>query len=103
MENYYPDPRLDTSGKTAIGIRRILAGFKAHDGNEKKQKAIPVSVLKQVIKLFSSSRDPLTIASTQLIIGAFFFAMRSCEYSKTTSPSESKKTKIITIGNIRFF
>jgi Phage integrase family. len=29
--------------------------------------------------------------------------MRSCEYSKTSSPSESRTTRILTIGNIRFF
>jgi hypothetical protein len=58
--------------------------------NEMKQNAIPVLVIKQVHKLYSSSKDPLTVALAQLIMGAFFFAMRSCEHSKTTSPAESK-------------
>lgn len=29
--------------------------------------------------------------------------MRSCEYSTTTSPSESRTTRILTVGNCRFF
>jgi len=103
LENHAPDPRLSTNGKTAISIRRILAGFKACDSNESRQKAVPVSVIRQVDKLHTKSGDPLSEATAQLTIGAFFFAMRSCEYSKTTSPSESKRTKIITIGDIRFF
>jgi hypothetical protein len=87
FENHANDPRISSEGKTAISLRRILAGFKANDGNESKQKAIPISVIKQVDKLYPSSKDPdpAQRATAQLIIGAFFFVMRSCEYSKTTS------------------
>jgi hypothetical protein len=84
-------------------LKRLLAGFKQVDANEHRQKAIPVSVIRQVHKLYHASNDPLSQACSQLIIGAFFFAMRSCEYSKTTSPSESRTTRILTLGNIRFF
>jgi hypothetical protein len=35
-----------------------------------------------------------------LTIGAFFFAMRSCKYS---SVAERGKTKLLTVGNIRFY
>jgi hypothetical protein len=94
---------LSIDGKTALSIRRILQGFKSQDGNETRQKAIPVSVIRQVHKIYSSAEDAVSVATSQLIIGAFFFAMRSCEFSKTTSPTESKKTKIITISDIRFF
>ena len=97
------DPRLSNDGKTAISIRRILAGFKALDSNDSRQKAIPISVIRQAHKLYSNSKDPHAVAISQLIVGAFFFAMRSCEYSKTTSPTESKRTKIVSIGDIRFF
>jgi len=103
IENHAPDPRLSIDEKKALSIRRILAGFKAHDSNENRQKAIPISVIRQIHKLYSLSGDPLSIAASQLIIGAFFFAMRSCEYSKTTSPLESKRTQILTLGDIRFF
>ncbi len=39
-------------------------------------------------------------AMCDLFIGAFFFAMRSCEYLNV---SGKRKTKILTINNIRFF
>jgi len=103
LENHAADPRIANDGNTAISIRRILAGFKALDSNDKRQKAIPISVIRQVHKLYSKSNDPQAIAVSQLIVGAFFFAMRSCEYSKTTSPTESKRTKIVSIGDVRFF
>jgi hypothetical protein len=103
LENHVPDPRLDASNNTAIGLRWLLAGFKACDENDHRQKAIPVSVIKQVHKLYYHHHNTKSQASAQLIIGAFFFAMRSCEYSKTTSSSESRTTRILTVGNCRLF
>jgi len=103
LANNVPDPRIDSAGNQAVSLRRLLAGFKAKDSNDNHQKAIPVSVIKQVAKLYLHSVDPHSNAAAQLIIGAFFFTMRSCEYSRTTSPQESKTTCILTVGNIRFF
>ena len=40
------------------------------------------------------------VAVGQLAIGAFFFAMRSCEYSTT---SGERRTKLLRLRNIRFF
>lgn len=40
------------------------------------------------------------VAISQLAIGAFFFAMRSCEYSRT---SGERRTKLLRLNNIRFF
>jgi hypothetical protein len=37
-----------------------------------------------------------------LIIGAFFFAYRSCEYLEVSHP-ESKRTKQLTLGNLAFY
>lgn len=84
-------------------LRRQLDAYKAQDPNERRQKAVPVSVITKISQLFASSKDTLSSACSQLIVGAFFFAMRSCEYSKTTSPNESTTTKLLTLGNIRFF
>ena len=36
-----------------------------------------------------------------LLIGALFFVMRSCEYLKV-APEETKRTKIIRVGNVVF-
>jgi hypothetical protein len=50
------------------------------------------------LHLANSKRD---LAVSLLVIGALFFAMRSCEYLKTAA-EEKKRTKIIRIGNITF-
>ena len=42
------------------------------------------------------------IALAWLFIGAVFFAMRSCEYLKTSHQEDSKRTKIIRLANIKF-
>lgn len=55
-------------------------------------------VLRKMLELANSD---LEVASSWLLIGALFFAMRSCEYLQTGS-SEKKRTKIITVGNITF-
>ena len=46
--------------------------------------------------------SPWTVASTWLLIGAIFFAMRSCEYLETSSSESNKRTKILRMKNIVF-
>ena len=55
-------------------------------------------VLRKMMELSSSERD---LAVTWLLIGAIFFAMRSCEYLKTAETSR-KRTRIVTVGDIVF-
>jgi hypothetical protein len=55
-------------------------------------------VLRKALELSNSDRE---IATSWLMIGAIFFAMRSCEYLKTAA-EEKKRTDIIRIGNITF-
>lgn len=44
--------------------------------------------------------SPFDKALCELFIGAFFFAMRSCEYIKVQGP---RKTKLLELRNVRFF
>ena len=39
---------------------------------------------------------------TWLLIGAIYFAMRSCEYLRTAGTKDSKRTKILRLRNLRF-
>ena len=55
-------------------------------------------VLRKMMNLAISDRDK---AVSWLLIGAIFFAMRSCEYLKTAA-EDKKRTKIIRIENIIF-
>jgi len=93
----HTDPRLDINGKFAFILQRQLRGYRSTDPGEKPQVSITGSVLQQFYKLTVSSFDT---ALCQLFIGAFFFAMRSCEYVKVQGP---RKTKLLTVKNIRFY
>jgi hypothetical protein len=92
-----PDPRLNTDGKLAFILQRQLCGYKSTDPGEKPQVALTGSILR---KFYHLAISPFDKAMCQLFIGAFFFAMQSCEYVKVQGP---RKTKLLTIQNIRFF
>ncbi len=96
-----PDPRLDIDGNQCYLLQQLLKGYTNQDPGVKQQKAIPFSVLMKLLTLGTTCA--LTLAIAQLAMGAWFFAMRSCEYSKTSSKEESKRTKILRLRNIRFF
>jgi hypothetical protein len=55
-------------------------------------------VLRKMMELSTSRREK---AISWLLIGAIFFAMRSCEYLQTSS-EDKKRTKIVRIGNVTF-
>ncbi len=82
-------------------LSRQFKGMKNNDPGEKQQKALPVCVYRkihdQAIKSSSSVQD-ITIAWLQVV--AFFFCMRSCEYSDVTG---ERRTKTVCFRNIRFF
>ena len=73
----------------------IQKSFKHLDPREKAQKAVTPMLLAHLFKQTS----PFACTIADLINGAFFFACRSCEYSKV---SGTRKTKLITIRHIRF-
>jgi hypothetical protein len=91
------DPRLDADGKLAFLLQPQLRGYRSIDPGEKPQVAITGSVLRKFYQLALSEIDK---ALCQLFIGAFFFAMRSCENVKVQGV---QKTKLLESKNIRFF
>jgi len=94
---YRDDPRVDKSGKLAHLLYCQFPGYKNLDPGVKPQKALTTSILHHVCSLATSEVDK---AMNSLVIGAFFFAMRSCKYSKTKGV---KCTKLLTLRNICFF
>jgi hypothetical protein len=93
-----PDPRLDRENKFAFILQRQLRSYANTDKPVTPQAAITGSILREFYKLsISSSSDK---ALCKLFIGAFFFAMRSCEY---VNVSGYRKTKLLKVDNIRFF
>lgn len=98
-----PDPAADFTGARCFLLSQTLKGYSNLDPPPKQQPAIPFIVIE---KMFSSSESfPSSIkhAMSQLTCGAFFHGMRSCEYSKTCSNEESKRTKILILRNFRFY
>lgn len=95
--NDRPDPRHDDDGGLAYVLQRQLKGLENADPGPTQQYAITTGVLLTVLK---SSLTHVDLAMATLLCGAFFFAMRSCEYSLVTGP---RRTKIIKVGNVRFF
>jgi hypothetical protein len=94
-----PNPTRDGDGQLAWILSRQYRAYKNHDPKENHEKALPSCILSR-IALNQTSETKRAIS--QLIIGAFFFACRSCEYLKVSKPSD-KQTKQLTLGNIAFF
>jgi hypothetical protein len=97
--NNQEDPRLDRDGKTCFMLQEQLKGYKNQDSSTKKQKALPLVVLRKMMHLSSSEKEK---AISWLLIGATFFAMRSCEYLQTSVNENKKRTKILRLRNFRF-
>ena len=95
--NFRQNPILESSGERSIAISRQLTGYTNDDPAPKHQKCLPKSVFEAILNDESSH---LTIAIGQLIVGALFFGMRSCEYTTVTG---ERKTKLLCVNNFRFF
>mmetsp|Transcript_26797 Transcript_26797/g.41573 ORF Transcript_26797/g.41573 Transcript_26797/m.41573 type:complete len:325 (+) Transcript_26797:1020-1994(+) len=93
-----PNPTLDQFGKPSLILQRQWRAYTNADRIRKYQKAIPQSVLRRLRELAQTEMDK---ALTDLVIGAYFFAMRSCEYS--TVKEKNTRTRRLCLSNIRFF
>ena len=69
------------------------------DRGRTKQKALLMMILRQIMIELSITHG--VIALGQLCIGAIFFAMRSCEYIRRFHQEDSKRTKVVSLKNIR--
>jgi hypothetical protein len=91
------DPRLDHTGKPSTLLQRQSRGHTNCDRGTKSEKAITASVLR---RMWEIAKTPQEKHLARLAIGAFFFAMRSCEY---LTVSGERRTKRVCIRNIRFY
>ena len=77
--------------------------FRAMDNtspNTKQQKAVTPQLLRAMVHSSSEEviNDPQDHA-TDLVVGGYFFAMRSCEFAKA---AKQGRTKMICLGGIKF-
>jgi hypothetical protein len=83
----------------AFILQREFRSFKNTDSEKKHQKAIPISVISELIHQDSTD---LERATGKLATIGIFFAMGSCKYLNAAKP-EQWKTKILRLRNTRFF
>ena len=94
-----PDPRLDEDGIMCFFLTEQWRAYRNEDGSKKKQKALPMFVLRKMLEIANSEWDR---AVSWLLIGAIFFAMRSCEYLETKAKEEDRRTRILRLRNFKF-
>jgi hypothetical protein len=85
------NPTKDADNKLRILLLQQFQAFRNEYLKEKQQKALPFTVLNELVKCQVTETDK---SITQLTIGAAFFACRSCEYSKVPK-QEQKRTKLL--------
>jgi hypothetical protein len=92
-----PNPRLDRDGKPSLFLQRQLRSYKSADPPVKAQPALTASILR---RFHSTALSEFDKTLCELFIGAFFFAMRSCEYVQVQG---QRRTKLLCLRNISFF
>jgi hypothetical protein len=95
--NDHPDPRRNDDGDIHPHLQMMYRAYARTDPKVEAQKAITPEHLAYLYS--RDTDDDFGQHTANLCNGAFFFACRSCEYSQTKG---TRKTKIITIGNIAF-
>jgi hypothetical protein len=93
----HEDPTLDANGKPSFILQRQFRHFSNTDKPPTQQAAVTGSILR---KLHQLATPNLEKTMCDLFIGAFFFAMQSCEYLSVTG---TRRTKLLQVKNIRFF
>jgi hypothetical protein len=84
--------------KLATILQKQIKGYTNRDPSVKPQKALPISVFHEMLKIQSTEAD---ITCGHLSAGALFYAMLSCEYVKVSGLE--RRTKKIRLQDIRFF
>ena len=103
--NYFGESPFHRQGDRSRGLlpelERQLTAMEKASPNKRIQKAITPAFLRCL--LYQSSSSVINDAedhATNLIIFAFFFAMRSCKYVTASRPGQ---TKMLTLGCITFW
>jgi hypothetical protein len=85
------DSRKDRDGVPSRLLQQQYQGYKNEDPGEKQQKVLPMSVIRNLHVIASSSIEK---ALAMLDTGAVYFAMRSCKYTKVQDQTQ-RRTKLL--------
>jgi hypothetical protein len=97
--NFEQSPlHVTNSDKLLPSLRSLLRAFDNLDPAPDQQKALTPSLLRQLIQhaYETTGPDSLTSHTADLLGGGYFFAYRSCEFSKARTPGQTK------ISSLRF-
>jgi hypothetical protein len=95
---FHLQDRVNDTGSVHPRIRALLRGFEAIDDPPKRQKAVTPALLRDLVAMVQDFPEGSKHAA-DLIVGAYFFAMRACEFCTTRNRG---RTKILTCGNVTF-
>ncbi len=95
--NQFESPIHDRHGRLKPILALQLRGYADADPGVRQQQALPLEVLQRARRRNGNVRE---LAIGQLIVVAFFFAMRSCEYSCVQG---KRMTTIACVDDIRFW
>jgi len=95
---FHLQSRVNDSGSIHPRIRSLLRGFESIDDPPNRQKAVTPALLRDLVKMVTNFPEGSRHAA-DLIVGAYFFAMRACEFCSTKNRG---RTRILTCGNVTF-
>jgi hypothetical protein len=81
-------------------LRALIQSWKNTDRGVNREAALTPKHLRFIHKQATSRKDQVLLQQANLLIGAFFFACRSCEYSKVQNRG---RTKLLNTSNIKIF
>ena len=76
----------------------MIRGYEREDPPPRRQKAVTPGLLLDMVDYVKGLPEWATHAA-DLIVGAYFFAMRACEFCSTEKPGRTRK---VTLGNVVF-
>jgi hypothetical protein len=94
FRDHYQRSPLHVKGSTKLlpSVRALLRAFDNVDPPQNRQRAVTFKFLKALLAYCQATyaRDSLQCRTADLIVAAFFFAMRACEYTGTARPGRTK-------------
>ncbi|KAI2492534.1 hypothetical protein MHU86_22016 [Fragilaria crotonensis] len=94
--NKFGSPMHDSRGRLDAVLAAQLRSYALEDPEPERPQAIPAAVVSVVAKAVETE---VRRAVGQLVVCAFFFAMRSCEYSEV---SGDRRTQVLRVGDLDF-
>jgi hypothetical protein len=89
---------LEGSSQLLPSVRALLKAYDNADPPPRRQKAITPKFLRKFYKLLAGgaigSQNSAHAHTADITLGAYFFAMRSCEYTKTNRPGRTKRVRL---------